>query len=499
MKTLFNPLIILTIQWKGSPKYGMIDFPKPLISYNKQGAAMSYDKTISLSLQKEIEKRNLPMESEIKSAMETLKVSRMLARSAIMKKRGYATAVLFYWLILLPFLMKRITSLWSDAVIVRKINARKDTYYRFLNNERFNWRAFIFRLAVRIISINGKTPLKDAVLIIDDTIEKKTGEHMELVSYHFDHTSKRSVLGYQCVQLGYHNGRSFFPLDYAFSVSQNRPNRYIRTIGKRTQGYKRRKEAEKKKTDLAIDMVSRAYAQGIDASFVLFDSWYSHDSFISNIMNIGYGVICRLKKGRVNYTYQGKSYTLKQLWQNTAKKMTRSIHGFPYKGVCLKVLLPKSGEVSLLFVSDGKKEWHAFLCTDTEYDPSQILSLYARRWAIEVFFKDGKQLLYMGKEQSETFDAAIAAYGLVVVRYLILVYILNKYHSCTSCGPLFKELVKTHCELLMMNTIWSSIKEVLILSSGLFLTEIDSDRFLSFLDIVEDAILMQEQKISAKL
>jgi len=40
---------------------------------------MSYDKTISLSLQKEIEKRNLPMESEIKSAMETLKVSRMLA------------------------------------------------------------------------------------------------------------------------------------------------------------------------------------------------------------------------------------------------------------------------------------------------------------------------------------------------------------------------------------------------------------------------------------
>jgi len=162
-----------------------------------------------------------------------------------MKKRGYATAVLFYWLILLPFLMKRITSLWSDAVIVRKINARKDTYYRFLNNERFNWRAFIFRLAVRIISINGKTPLKDAVLIVDDTIEKKTGEHMELVSYHFDHTSKRSVLGYQCVQLGYHNGRSFFPLDYAFSVSQNRPNRYIELLVKghrATKGEKRQKK-----------------------------------------------------------------------------------------------------------------------------------------------------------------------------------------------------------------------------------------------------------------
>jgi len=43
------------------------------------------------------------------------------------------------------------------------------------------------------------------------------------------------------------------------------------------------------------------------------------------------------------------------------------------------------------------------------------------------------------------------------------------------------------------------MKEVLILSSGLFLTEIDPDRFLRFLDIVEDAILMQERKTSAKL
>ncbi|HPL68346.1 MAG TPA: hypothetical protein PLG94_17555 [Smithellaceae bacterium] len=84
----------------------MIDFSKPLISYNKQRVAMSYGKPLSLSLQKEIEKRNIPMESEIKSAMKAMK-------------------------------------------------------------ERFNWRASIINLAIRIISINGKTPLKDAVLIWD--------------------------------------------------------------------------------------------------------------------------------------------------------------------------------------------------------------------------------------------------------------------------------------------------------------------------------------------
>ena len=78
---------------------------------------MSYGKPLSLSLQKEIEKRNIPMESEIKSAMKAMK-------------------------------------------------------------ERFNWRASIINLAIRIISINGKTPLKDAVPIIDDIIEKKSRTQM---------------------------------------------------------------------------------------------------------------------------------------------------------------------------------------------------------------------------------------------------------------------------------------------------------------------------------
>ncbi len=88
--------------------------------------------------------------------------------------------------------------------------------------------------------------------------------------------------------------------------------------------------------------------------------------------------------------------------------------------------LPKTGAVRLLFVSDGSKNWQPLLCTDLEMDASQILSYYARRWSIEVFFKDAKQMLYMAKEQSNTFDALVACHSLVMIRYLILVYILSK-------------------------------------------------------------------------
>lgn len=313
---------------------------------------MSYNKPLSLSLQKEIEKSNLSLDSEINRAFKTLKIGSLLNRSNIMKQKGYATTTLLYLLLLLPFIMKRLTFLWMDNIL----NAKKDAYYRFLNNEHFNWRAFIYRLAMKIITLCDDVPLKDKTLILDDTISKKTDKNMELVSYHFDHTTHRGTLGYQCVQLGYHNGKQFFPIDVVFHTSKKRPNTIIKSMDKRSSGWKRRKEAFQKKTTVAIDMIKRAYTCGIDASFVLFDSWYAHDTIIYDCLKSGYGVICRLKLNEVRYYYDGSYYTIKQLWQHVAKKKTRNICGFPYRGICIKVTLPKSKEVSLLFVSDGKKK-----------------------------------------------------------------------------------------------------------------------------------------------
>jgi hypothetical protein len=457
---------------------------------------MQYDKPLSLSLQKEIEKRKLSLDSEIHTALQVLRIKSLLCRCNIVKTKGYTTVVLLYWLVLLPFIMKRTTFLWTGHTF---LDAKKDTFYRFLNNEYFHWRDFIYRLVLKMIALSDGVPLKEKTLILDDTIEKKTGKGMELVSYHFDHTTQRSILGYQCVQLGYHNGKQFFPLDAGFHVSKSRPNIKAKSIDKRSTGWKRRNEAFRKKTVVAVDMLKRAWNQGITASFVLFDSWYAHDVLIACILEIGYGVICRLKSNRVKYSYEGCQYTLKQLWQNVAKKKAKGIYGFPYKGVCLKATLPKSGEVLLLFISDGKKQWNGFLCTDTELEPSKILTYYARRWAIELFFKDAKQMLYLGKEQSETFEAVVASYSLVMIRYLLLVFILRKYHRTVPLGPLFRELAETHLQLIMMETMWGYVKEILIMSSHLLLVEIEPDRFLHFLDIVEDAILMQVQGTTAKL
>jgi len=165
--------------------------------------------TFSLSLQKQIENQNILFDSEINRAFNELNFRTLLNRSGITKKKGYATVTLLFLVVLLPFLKRRLSDFWNSNYIKNQINAQKDVYYRFLNHERFNWRKLLYLAALKVINFSDDIPLRRKVLIADDTVIAKSGKDMELVSYHFDHKTKRSILGNQCLQLGYHNGINF--------------------------------------------------------------------------------------------------------------------------------------------------------------------------------------------------------------------------------------------------------------------------------------------------
>jgi hypothetical protein len=57
-------------------------------------------------------------------------------------------------------------------------------------------------------------------------------------------------------------------------------------------------------------------------------------------------------------------------------------------------------------------------------------------------------MLYMAKEQSNTFDALIACHSLVMIRYLLLVYILGKRRLTGPVGPLFRQLADDQSMLM---------------------------------------------------
>ena len=132
-------------------------------------------------------------------------------------------------------------------------------------------------------------------------------------------------------------------------------------------------------------------------------------------------------------------------------------------------------------------------------DACQILGYYARRWAIEVFFKDAKQKLNMSKEQSNTFDALIACYSLVMIRYLLLVYIMSKRRSIGPIGPLFRQLADDQSMLMLAQSLWANVKELIIRSTDVLCYKIEPDTLFHFIDIMEDSIIRQTRIASAKL
>jgi hypothetical protein len=460
---------------------------------------MKKNTLFALSIQREIVDRRVPIESEIDKCMNRLGFKSLLHQCGIRKQKGFLPISLLFALVLLPLLRQRAAGLWAQGFFNHFVSAQKDTFYRFLNCPKYNWRKFLFLLVNRILAKWDSSSFNERVLIADDTLLPKTGKNMELVSYHHDHTTHRSQLGYQWLQLGYHNGRFFFPIDGGFHTSRKRPNRRVATVDRRTCGWKRRQESFEKKTDLLEQMLRRAEKAGISARFLLFDSWFANDDLIAKSLRIGYAVICRLKANQTRYGYNGKMMNLKELWHHVARHQLEKVPGWQMRATALHLELPKTGRVRVVFTRCSKKRWHCFLCTETDLDIAEILKYYSRRWVIEVYFKDCKQLLDLGRGQSESFDALVALTTIIMIRYLLLVYLLLKKHTSKSIGPIFRQLAEEQLEAAVLSTLWERLTQIIMLSSQLIFDDVDNEKLFQLLEFIEMNILQFDSAASAKL
>ncbi len=75
--------------------------------------------------------------------------------------------------------------------------------------------------------------------------------------------------------LGWSDGFSFVPVDFALLSSAKKENRYCEmdsSVDKRTSGFKRRLEAIQSKPDVAANLIQNAIDKGIVADYV-FDGY----------------------------------------------------------------------------------------------------------------------------------------------------------------------------------------------------------------------------------
>ena len=86
-----------------------------------------------------------------------------------------------------------------------------------------------------------------------------------------------------------------------------------------------------------------------------------------------------------------------------------------------------------------------------------------------------------------------------MVRYLLLVYILSKRRLVGPLGPLFHQVSEDQTILMLAETVWTYVKELIVRSSDILCFKIEPDLLLYFFDIIEDTIINQTRFITAKL
>jgi hypothetical protein len=128
--------------------------------------------------------------------------------------------------------------------------------------------------------------------------------------------------------------------------------------------------------------------------------------------------------------------------------------------------------VKLFFSRHGKNgKWKVFLTTNLELSFIQLIEIYQTRWTIEVFFREGKQLLGLGKCQSNDFDAQIADTTITLIQYILLT-IRHRFDRYETKGELFRTMQQEVLDVRLNERLMGLLIEILNIMEDLF--EIDA-------------------------
>ena len=221
-----------------------------------------------------------------------------------------------------------------------------------------------------------------------------------------------------------------------------------------------------------MTLLDTATTAGLSADYVLFDSWFANPTQITDIKSKGMDVIAMIKKSsRIKYEYCGEQLNIKEIYSRNKKRRGRSKYL-----LSIDVKIGKENPIPAKIVcvrnKANRKDWLAFICTDTDLSEEEIIRIYGKRWQIEVFFKTCKSMLNLiGECHSLSYDALTAHTAIVFTRYMLLAMEQRQNEDQRTLGELFFFLVDemadiTFCRSLgiLMDALKASLQEILKLS-----------------------------------
>jgi hypothetical protein len=395
------------------------------------------------------------------------------------KTKGHNPLLLFQVVIMFPFLSLSNVHGFIYTPYSQVINACKDAFYDLLSSSLINWRLLLYNSVKRFNKLANNKSCDDSsnggikCFIADDSDIEKRGRKFEGISRIFNHVIGKHIFGFKLLVLGLWDGKSFLPVDFSFHNEKGKKKNYGLTLKQRNQrfkkeraktcwGYKRKKELREKKTTNLLKMLRRALKHGLRANYVLTDAWFCTQDFLRDVRNMKNGMLhvismCRMDKR--NYEVGGEVMNAKAILRSKKvdKKRSRVNKVYyievsaTYKGIPVKLFFTRLTK---------RAKWRLIVTTDTSLSFNDTYKIYQVRWIIEVFFKESKQYLGLGKCQSVDFDAQIAATTISFIQYIML-SLHKRCNAYESIGGLFKQCQTNTQEAILAERIWAEVQALI--------------------------------------
>jgi hypothetical protein len=256
-------------------------------------------------------------------------------------------------------------------------------------------------------------------VLLDDTINQKTGKHMQDAGYHFDCKIGKAVWGHDIVTTHYVSGGAEYPLNLSLYVKKE-------TCMQKGIEFKT-------KIQLAVEQIN-AFTPSESVRIMLdFDCWFFCHQVVDAAKARGWDWVTQADSNRiVHYKAHKTSVTelAKGLGDERFRKVT--VDGQDYRLCALKVWMPRIGDVRLV-VSKEVDGFHFYVSSRLDFSARHVLLAYKVRHRIEEFYRDVKQNLGLEAYQMRSGRGAIIHWHLVFCAHTLLAVLRKSMIEADGC------------------------------------------------------------------
>lgn len=239
----------------------------------------------------------------------------------------------------------------------------------------------------------------DGCIIFDDTIiAKPHTDESDLICWHFDHSSGRSVKGINLLSAFYHTSHSSLDQHLRIPICYDSILKPVKYIDPKSGKQKRKSEITKNM--LLRNQLQQCIGNSVKFKYVLADSWYSSAENMRFIDGKGKCFIFDLKRNR--QVAQSKEDQQRGRFQRIdSLSIQADVPVYVYlKGLHLPLVLIKH----VFTNKDGSSGERYLVSNDLSLTNDDLMMLYKKRWSIEEYHKSIKQNTAITKSPTRRYN-----------------------------------------------------------------------------------------------